>query len=207
MSNELQNPSSGILGSAKALKLLSEKPSAKILVCSDTHGNYDILEDIILRYATDCDALVFCGDGICDFETYFTFCQTEKNLKDAMPEVFAFVRGNGDSSVMHLPDKKTKSVLVPQSVELTVCRKKILALHGHQVDVYTGIDGLLNWAFRKKPDAVFFGHTHIPEKTDFYNCLYLNPGSPSRPRSSSGPTIALVHFYSNGTINPEFFYL
>jgi putative phosphoesterase len=207
MSNELMNLGSGVLSSPKDLKELSEKQKAKILVVSDTHGNYDVLEDIILQYGVDCDALFFCGDGICDFETFFNYAKTETTLHSAMPAVFAFVRGNGDYSALHLPGKSIKSVAVPQCTELSVCGKKILAIHGHQLDVYSGINGLINWASSKKADAVFFGHTHVPEQTSFNNCLFLNPGSPSRPRSSSGPTIAVVHFYSNGTINPEFFHL
>lgn len=207
MPNKLLNLQPGILCTSEALKNLSEKASAKVLVCSDTHGNYDILEDIIQKYAVDCDALVFCGDGICDFESFFTYAQTDSALLASLPEVFAFVRGNGDSSVMHLPGKRIQSLPVPQCTELTVAGKKILAIHGHQLGVYTGIDGLINWAAAKNPSAVFFGHTHVPEKVDFYNCLYLNPGSPARPRSSSGPTIAIVHFYSNGSVSPEFFRL
>lgn len=45
---------------------------------------------------------------------------------------------------------------------------------------------------------VVHGHTHIPEALEREGVLYLNPGSPVRPRSSAGPTIARLYLLPEG---------
>ena len=40
-------------------------------------------------------------------------------------------------------------------------------------------------------DVFISGHTHVPELRMEGGIYLVNPGSPSRPRSSSGPTAAL----------------
>ena len=53
-----------IIGSKADLELLEEKKSGRILVLSDSHGDAELVRKIIVNFGIDCDALVFCGDGI-----------------------------------------------------------------------------------------------------------------------------------------------
>lgn len=199
--NELKKCGPNLIGSIDSLNKLKDLDKAKLLVFSDTHGNYDVFEDIVLTYGPDCNALIFCGDGLCDIENYIAYSVKEKPLADAMPSVIAFARGNGDPASLSV---KTTSKELSQSViqmpvtsfaELEICQKKLLAIHGHQFCVDLGLDGLVNFAQNKNIDTICFGHTHIPEKLECNNALYINPGSAARPRSSSGPTLALVTMY------------
>lgn len=208
--NELKILENMIIGSSEAVAQLAQKDLAKILVVSDTHGDSDAFEDIILSYGPDCDALIFCGDGICDVQTYLVNAATEKKLKDALPPVLGFVRGNGDPPKMVVERDKqglaTKIVEVRPSLSLTVARFTILAIHGHQLTVDFGLESLSYWARAKKARAVFFGHTHVPEMQEFDGCFFLNPGSPSRPRSSAGRTIAIISVNKKtGSIKERFF--
>ena len=68
--NSLTQIESNLIGSRQAILDLENKNSANILVISDTHGDYDVLCDIIEEFGVVSDALVFCGDGICDICTY-----------------------------------------------------------------------------------------------------------------------------------------
>lgn len=201
--NNLKNCGENLIGSVDDIKTLKEKDRAKILVISDTHGNYDALEDIILAYGPDCDALCFCGDGLCDIEKYIGYAFTEEKLKKALPPVVALGRGNGDgiNFQVAIETSEEKKLLFKMSIksyaELTVCEKKVMTIHGHQFSVGYGLEGLNTWASTMNANVVLFGHTHVPEKVENGNCLMLNPGSPSRPRSSSGPTLAVVTIYKN----------
>ena len=40
--------------------------------------------------------------------------------------------------------------------------------------------------------VVVSGHTHVPKIGSRDGVLYVNPGSPSRPRGADGPTVALL---------------
>ncbi|NLM00393.1 MAG: YfcE family phosphodiesterase [Treponema sp.] len=188
--NTLTICGTNLIGSVDALKGLNLKTRSKILVVSDTHGNNDVFEDVILTYGTDCDALVFCGDGICDLESYVRNAKTEPVLKNALPEIVAFARGNGDPAVSRFLETQ-----IMPSTQFNICGKKVIVIHGHQVSVEYNLHGLINWAQSKGADMVCFGHTHVPEKIQMGNVFCVNPGSCSRPRSDTDPTIATITVY------------
>ena len=44
----------------------------------------------------------------------------------------------------------------------------------------------------EQPNAVVFGHTHMPCNEQHNGVLFLNPGSASNPRGDSTPSVAIV---------------
>ena len=64
--NTLLQDESLLIGSREEIQKLATKDSARILVVSDSHGAYSNLLLILRQFGVASDALVFCGDGICD---------------------------------------------------------------------------------------------------------------------------------------------
>lgn len=89
------------------------------------------------------------------------------------------VRGNSDSSYYYID-----SPLPPLYREITIFNRRIIMTHGHAMK---SSDFKL-----KKGDIFIEGHTHTPHLFEKNGIYFLNPGSPSRPRSSEGPTAALL---------------
>ena len=56
---------------------------------------------------------------------------------------------------------------------------------------------------RIEPDVVVFGHTHEPYCETIGGILFLNPGSVTRPRGGSQPSMVCLTI-DNGKITPEF---
>lgn len=64
-------------------------------------------------------------------------------------------------------------------------------IYGHRMTITHG-DRYSFEDFALDPDDIFiYGHTHVPVLEKRNGVYVVNPGSPSRPRSSSGPTAAL----------------
>ncbi len=138
-----------------------------LLITSDIHGNEEgvrLLKSAISKF--NVDLILSAGDQCPD--PYDPFYQS-----------LLSVRGNCDRFYNYgtLP-------FPPLFRELELFGRKIYITHG---DVYSYED------FPMKDGDIFIsGHTHVPlmiKKKGFY---ILNPGSPSRPRSSEGPTAILL---------------
>ena len=82
--NNLVQIESNLIGSREDILTLEEKKSANILVISDTHGDYDVLCDIIEEFGPVSDALVFCCVGICDICTYLQDAYEDENLQELL---------------------------------------------------------------------------------------------------------------------------
>ena len=63
---EISQHKQNIIGSREAIAALENKDHARLLVLSDSHGRYGIMESIVRGFGGKCDALIFCGDGVCD---------------------------------------------------------------------------------------------------------------------------------------------
>lgn len=199
--NKLVQLESRIIGSQEDAAILESKKSATLLIISDTHGDYDVLCDIIEEFGPQSDALVFCGDGICDIGMYIQESYEDEKLRDLLPNIIALTKGNGDSErypiIYSDPDssEKTRHVLtIPNRVEFTAAGRNIIAVHGHKHSVESGIDILSATASTLDADLVFYGHTHRPYWEENSGTLILNPGSCSRPRGSNIPSFAVVSF-------------
>ena len=185
-----------------ALQNLAEKDRARILVVSDSHGKYDSLENIVLRYGKDCDALVHCGDGNTDLTTLIKKSVKDEKIDEALPPVIAFVRGNCDEPYYNLgslaPKKtifKRPECINPQSQLLTVNGIQILIAHGHSYGVSFERMGLEAKILGCK--AVLYGHTHVSSDNTLNDIRFINPGSCSFPRDNHNASFAILTIGSN----------
>lgn len=201
--NAFMQLSTGILGSEEDVASLVSSDTSRILVLSDTHGHYNVVEAVVREFGPDCDALLFAGDGMWDIVQYIENAQEVGRLRDALPPVVAFVAGNGDGDQYRVnlpvngevtdPDEiPGYTISVPSRQIVRASGYGILLVHGHRHSVDANLDILVNSARAMDCDIVVFGHTHVPMGEDFSNILALNPGSPAKPRGRSKPSFAII---------------
>jgi len=198
--NAMVQHSSGLLGSAEAIDALAASESATVLVVSDTHGHYEVLESVIREFGPACSALLFTGDGMWDIVQYIENSQESEKLRAAMPPVVAFVSGNGDGEQyrVSLPpvgdadDNPGYSLSVPSRQIVRAAGYAIFVAHGHRHSVDVSLDILVDSAHAMNCDIAVYGHTHVSMAEQFSHILALNPGSLSRPRGRSLAGFALM---------------
>ena len=181
---------SNIIGTKQAVKALDEKEQARILLVSDSHHNYKALENIVLNYGKDCDAMIHSGDGISDLELLVRLSKSNLNLKKALPPVIAFVRGNCDPSDCSFPGKRF--IQTPQNQILKVCGSDILIVHGHNQGVNFTLEKLGLEAKILNCKAAIYGHTHVASQVIADKIYLINPGSCSLPRGGQKPGFAIL---------------
>ena len=134
------------------------KPQPKVLaVTSDSHGDYDALEQVLLDNP-NIDGLLFLGDGMREFEDL-------QGLYPNLPMVG--VPGNCDWS------SRGPFTRIYQDRNL-----RLMLTHGHQYHVKSGLEYLLDAARDQDAAAVLFGHTHrelLQQEDD--GLWVINPGS------------------------------
>lgn len=145
----------------------------RILVVSDTHGDYKSLAATLKLLGRSVEALVHLGDGSGDI-------RSAAHTKVPMPPVYS-LKGNVDSDAS-----------LPLMYRIEAENKTILAAHGHRYPLGEGVSCLVRAAKAEGAQAFFFGHTHVPYLEDRNGVLVLNPGSLSRPRGPWGPSFAIV---------------
>ena len=146
-------------------------------VTSDLHGNREMTLDLrSLAKEKRVDGMIIAGD-LCPQDHTIALA-----IQNAPFSVHA-VRGNCDSPW----DFRDLGLPIPPLSE-TIVRDDLTTLaisHGHLIWEPEGL---------KRGDIFITGHTHVPELyRDEDGIIRLNPGSPSRPRSQSGPTYALIY--------------
>lgn len=137
--------------------------SKKILIMSDTHGNYEDIDQVIKR-ERPFDMFIHCGD-VCGAENML-----EARLSDTIVHM---ARGNCDYNP-DLSDLK----------EFNIGKIKVVLLHGHRYHVDYNPASLVYLAKEKEADIVMFGHTHVPTLIREWGVTILNPGSLVRPRQA-----------------------
>ncbi len=135
----------------------------RILVFSDTHGDYGEALDIFDRIL-GVTGVIHLGDYVKD---------AEKIENYVYPVPVYFVSGNNDY-MSPFPSEKI--------IELG--GKRIFLTHGHRYVSYSDISRLITEGERQKADIVLYGHTHIPFYERKNGIIYANPGSISHPRNS-----------------------
>lgn len=132
----------------------------RIVVVSDTHGNFARLDDVVLEQPR-ADLFIHLGDGEEDVD----------EVKHLHPgKKFLAVAGNCDFA-SHLPFDG----------ETVMCGKRIFYTHGHRYSVKSGLTSVIAQAKSRGADVLLFGHTHQP-LTSYEDGLYLlNPGSLGHP--------------------------
>ncbi|MBQ3040427.1 MAG: YfcE family phosphodiesterase [Clostridia bacterium] len=133
----------------------------KILVFSDSHGNFKAINDALELHHGEADLVIFLGDGARDISL----------IEEKYPSLAIFkVKGNCDFMCEH----PTKSILNLDGV-------RILVTHGHEYDVKYSLNKIMYTGFENELDAVLFGHTHQPldtvERLNERSLRLFNPGS------------------------------
>ena len=131
----------------------------KILVVSDSHGCWQLL-DRIVRREEPFNTLIHCGDGADDLS------------RIALPESTRILRVGGNV------DRGRGYAFDPVAVE-TLCEKKIMVTHGDLFKVEYDLAPLLDEGMRIQADLVCFGHTHVKYYHDGTTALF-NPGPADR---------------------------
>ena len=215
--NTLSVDSPSLVGSKEELATLEKKTSGRILVISDSHGEGELVEKIIMDFGMDCDALVFCGDGTADIVACLEEASRNEKLREALPPIVACARGNGDPDSFPLdlavvedqegiPLPRATRFEVAPMASFRLAGRNVMVAHGHRHLVDIGTDLLHSAAETMNADLVFFGHTHRPHREEAGATLILNPGSCSRPRGGNPPTVAVVSFPgSTERYHTEFF--
>jgi len=163
-----------------------------LLVSSDVHDDDEVFA-LLAEKASDSRCLAFLYAGDLNIEN----CLISQTIS-CRNFLFIPVQGNCDNRwswtdvSMDLPMYRTCSFK----------GLKIFISHGH---MYWDPDaaGLDNRDF----DVVITGHSHVPDlHEEFFSgkrVVFLNPGSPSRPRGRSRASYAVIIFEKNGSVRFE----
>ncbi len=216
--NTLSQLDTGVLGSAEAVRALLEAKEARLLVLSDTHGHYAVVEAILREFGPLCDALLFAGDGMWDFVQYLENAQESDRLTASLPPVVVFVAGNGDGEQYRVTISSSGDTPEPEDVPgytlniparqiVHACGYSIFLVHGHRHSVDVSLEVLVDSAHAMDCDIAVYGHTHIALSENFSHILALNPGSPSRPRGHTAPGFAVLDLDSASTTPKVDFYV
>lgn len=122
----------------------------RILVFSDSHGQYLPMKKAI-EAQPDAEAIIFLGDGHCDFE----YCKQFINNK----RIYA-VKGNNDFHCEY-----------PLRQLINEGEENIYICHGHYEYVKSSLSGLLVKAGENHCKIALYGHTHR-QQTDYCNGIY-----------------------------------
>ncbi|MDG2212872.1 MAG: metallophosphoesterase family protein [Verrucomicrobiota bacterium] len=88
-------------------------------------------------------------------------------------------------------------IQLPETRLEKFCGKKIM-IH-HILDVDYPSQTVRAFLKAEKPDIVLFGHTHVPFDAHRNGIRFINPGSASRPRARSAPSVAILDFLGGAT--------
>lgn len=134
---------------------MNEKDKYTIVALSDVHFDLERLERL-LPVMNSADCVVFCGDGMSNFErisgriTVSTVCARGNN------DFFSRV---GDSSTF------------------SIGNTRVFVTHGHRFGVRSGVELLAEAAAGEGCALAFFGHTHIFYDRTIYGVHIINPGA------------------------------
>lgn len=149
----------------------------RIVLFSDSHGHISNMVSA-LNKCGDFDMVIHLGD-------YARDALKLEELYEGVP--FEYVQGNNDWS-LHAPSEKF----------MEIGGKRVFITHGHLYGVKYGYSSLVQKGKSLGADAVFFGHTHVPEELIEDGMLVLNPGSIGAPSVSGKPVFCIVEVGRDG---------
>ncbi|PLV59838.1 phosphodiesterase [Thermotoga sp. KOL6] len=160
----------------------------KIVVLSDTHGEFSATKRA-LELAGKFDEIWHLGDVL--YHGPRNPLPADYNPKELTSLLkryrVRYIRGNCDADVdvrfLGIPEMPRIGMEFLEDV-------KVLLLHGDQFE-YEESD-TVKLAKTYRCDVILFGHTHVPLIERKEGILILNPGSPSLPKSSVGPTFGII---------------
>ena len=135
----------------------------RLVVVSDSHGDRDILVQLVAHYKDEVVTFLHCGDS-------------ELTTNDSLFQQMTVVQGNMDFNG-HFPEQ----VVVP------VGAQKAFLTHGHLYGVNFDLTRLMLAAQAEGAQLAFYGHTHQLACEMHQGLLVLNPGSISQPRGQFQP--------------------
>ncbi len=148
----------------------------KIVAVSDTHGNEEILEEIV-RCNQSADLFLHLGDGEREYES----------VRNRYPrQAFLMVKGNNDWGDY------------PPAMVLPLKGFKLYLTHGNRFERSSLLSFLAASAKANECDLALFGHTHVPCDETVGGVRLFNPGSPSLPRGGNAPSYGIVTLNENG---------
>lgn len=203
--NTLLQDGSLLVGSPEEIKTLEHRESARILIVSDSHGAYAVLFSILKQFGSSCDALIFCGDGICDIARLAEEALKNPEMQPCIPPVIGIVEGNNDADVYPVKNPSSGSPYyiefkIPLSNIMEACGHKIFFTHGHRNSLFNGNDEIISLAKDNGCEIALYGHTHVAfERLCSGGVFALNPGSCSRPRCGQKPSFAVIGLKKNSS--------
>ncbi len=149
----------------------------KIGLISDTHNN---LPEDVTGIFRDVDFILHAGDiGSADIL---------QRLKQIAPTEAVY--GNTDI----------------YSIASTLPSKQSIKLEGLNFLLLHNVGNIKNFAWKIKredftpvPDVVVFGHTHRPFFQEYFDCIFINPGSAGLPRGGIPASVMILEL-QNGII-------
>ena len=153
----------------------------KILVVSDTHGNY--LAPLECMIDTKIEMIIHLGDNIHD----------AKELEPLLEIPIVKVPGNCDHGAIE-----------PRDITLNLEGRIFFITHGDHCRVKTGTDLLAQRAKQKNADVALYGHTHCPLVSKVEGILLINPGTLMAESSVKSAAIINVR---GGKVSTEILYL
>lgn len=68
----------GTFAEPQSVKKLASAENASVLLVSDTHGDFESVQNMLYAYGKTADALMFAGDGMEDFFAAHIVCRSPK---------------------------------------------------------------------------------------------------------------------------------
>ena len=127
----------------------------RLIVVSDTHGNYKAVEELLPLIAEN-DYVIHLGDGAGDMRA----------VREVHPDKVYTVGGNCDFFSAY-----------PREGELEIENIKIFFCHGDRYGVKRELRSLALEAKRRGCDVALYGHTHQANITEIEGVMLINPGS------------------------------
>ncbi|NLY90963.1 MAG: metallophosphoesterase [Firmicutes bacterium] len=149
----------------------------RILVVSDTHGNYALLTQVI-KAAGPIDLLLHAGDSGKDLD----------NLTRDFPALSLMaVAGNCDPFSS-----------LPRERLFNLAGYKIFLTHGDRYRVKWDLLRLFLAGQERQAGVVVFGHTHVPLIRYEQGILFFNPGSLYRNNTGEAPSYGWLEIGADG---------
>lgn len=153
----------------------------RIVVVSDSHGDYSAVEDVFLRNS-DADWLLHLGDGESDVDQFVISYPTLANK-------VIHVAGNCDFNSM------SHDVFTLPAME-----NKIFMTHGHLYGVKSSLEHLKNTAKEQGCNIVLYGHTHSAFMKYEDGLYIMNPGSVSCPYDEKPASFGHIDISPSGIV-------
>ncbi len=146
----------------------------RILLTSDTHGNYPSLFKAC-EAALPIDYIIHLGDG----------------QHDAV-----LVAQNEELPLIQIAGNCDYNSGLSKELVWECTGKRLLLSHGDLFGVKGGLGRLIQRGIQHDVDAILYGHTHIPDIRTDSEMLIINPGTLSN--SSSHKTYAVLQIDQSG---------